>query len=725
MTQHPSEHGPAAVANEAAEFRPYIPAEQAVPEFSFKAVIWGAIFGVIFGAVTVYLGLRAGLTVSASIPIAVLSISILRWLGKLGMGRPTILENNIVQTTGSAGESVAAGVVFTIPALIFLGFRDAFEYWRIFFLALVGGWLGVLFMIPLRRYLIVKEHRALKYPEGKACADVLVAGEKGGSFAGKVFSGFGLGIVYKLFNEGLLAWRPRPAYQPGWYPGGSIAADVTPEYFGVGYIIGPRVAGTIFAGGVLSWLVLIPLIKFFGQHIPEAIFPATQPIAELAPAQIWSAYIRSIGAGAVAAAGTITLGRTMPTIVESFRAAFKDLLKGAEARRAFTRTDRDMPLTVVAGGSLVLMLAIWGVLSLLIHPGHTGSNFVAALLLTGFGFIFVTVSSRIVGLIGSSANPISGMTIATLIAVSLIFLAVGWTGGSYAAVALSVGAVVCIAAANAGATSQDLKTGFLIGATPWKQQIGLMIGVTFSVLVIGGTMLLLNRAYTRIHPVVFEDVRLGDEIRPVEEIEHEGRTYLLVNVLGSARIPDGAYLLDEDAQAIRFQEISGIGSRDLPAPQATLMATVINGILTRKLQWGLVLFGIFIVLTLELCGVRSLAFAVGSYLPISTTAPIFVGGLVKYAVEKIWKVPEAEAESGSGALFAAGLIAGGSIGGLILAGVIGSAFDARFGYSLLDGESVGTTYWPGIANSHIVALLVFFVMAGALFMVGRKRQTLE
>jgi putative OPT family oligopeptide transporter len=712
-------------ASPGARFQPYIPSDQAVPEFSFKAVVWGAIFGVIFGAVTVYLGLRAGLTVSASIPIAVLSISILRWLGKLGMGRPTILENNIVQTTGSAGESVAAGVVFTIPALLFLGFRDEFEYWRIFFLALTGGWLGVLFMIPLRRYLIVKEHGVLKYPEGKACADVLVAGEKGGSFAGKVFSGFGLGIGYKLLNEGLLAWRPRPAYQPGWYPGSSMAADVTPEYLGVGYIIGPRVAGTIFAGGVLSWLVLIPLIKFFGQHIPEAIFPATLPIADLTPAQIWSSYIRSIGAGAVAAAGTITLGRTMPTIVASFRSAFKDLLEGGAHRQTLTRVDRDMPLTVVAAGSFVLMLAIWGVLNFLIHPGHVGSNLASAVLLTGFGFIFVTVSSRIVGLIGSSANPISGMTIATLIAVSLIFLAVGWTGGSYAAVALSVGAVVCIAAANAGATSQDLKTGFLVGATPWKQQVGLMVGVTFSVLVIGGTMLLLNRAYTRIQPAEFENVRVGEDVRAIETVEHQGRSYLLVNVIGSARIPDGAYLLDEEAEAIRFQEISGIGSRDLPAPQATLMATVINGILTRRLQWGLVLFGIFIVVTLELCGVKSLAFAVGSYLPISTTAPIFAGGLIKYAVEKIGKVPEAEAESGSGALFAAGLIAGGSIGGLILASVIGSAIDARFGYSLLDGKSVGTTLWPSIAESHIVGLLAFAAMAGTLFLVGRKRQIID
>lgn len=694
-------------------FRPYIPPEQEVPEFSFKAIFWGVLFGVIFGAVTVYLGLRAGLTVSASIPIAVLSISILRALGRLKwFGRPTILENNIVQTTGSAGESIAAGVVFTLPALIFLGFRSEFEYWRIFFLALVGGWLGVLFMIPLRRYLIVKEHGQLKYPEGQACADVLVAGEKGGSMAGKVFAGLGLGAVYKLAMGGARFWPDTPTWHPRFYPGGTLAGAITPEYLGVGYIIGARVAGTLFAGGVLSWLVLIPLIKFFGQHIPEPIFPATARIADLSPLDIWRAYIRSIGAGAVAAAGTITLGRTIPTIVASFRSAVRDLLKGGEERRALARTDRDIPLVAVAAGSLALMLALWGLLALLLNPGSSG-NFFSSILLVVFGFIFVTVSSRIVGLIGTSANPISGMTIATLIAVCLIFMGVGWTGGAYAAVALSVGGVVCIAAANAGATSQDLKTGFLVGATPYKQQLGLMIGATFSVLAIGGTMILLNRVYTKVQPANFGSVEVGPEVKRVAPIRYEGKTYTLVNVIGSRQIPDGEYLLDEEARAIRFQQVPGIGSQEFPAPQATLMATVINGILTRKLQWGLVLFGIFIVVTLELCGVRSLAFAVGSYLPISTTAPIFFGGVVKYLVEKIWKIPEQEAESGSGALFAAGLIAGGSIGGLILAATVGFKVDQAL--------AVGPKYFPGLADSTALALMMFLAMATLLFFIGRKR----
>jgi uncharacterized oligopeptide transporter (OPT) family protein len=358
------------------------------------------------------------------------------------------------------------------------------------------------------------------------------------------------------------------------------------------------------------------------------------------------------------------------------------------------------------------MLAIWALLALRLNRGSSG-NFFSAVLLVVFGFVFVTVSSRIVGLIGSTSNPISGMTIATLIAVCLIFLSVGWTGGAYAAVALSVGAVVCIAADNAGNTSQDLKTGFLVGATPYKQQLALMIGATFSVLVIGGTMILLNRVYTRIHPASFDHVEVGPEIRRVGTISYQEKTYTLVNVIGSLRIPDGDYLYDDQARAIRFQQIQGIGSADFAAPQATLMATVINGILTRKLQWGLVMFGIFVVITLELCGVRSIAFAVGSYLPISTTAPIFGGGVVKFLVEKIGKIPEGEAESGSGALLAAGLIAGGSIGGLALAALVGFSVDQKV--------ALGTKLWPRVADSNLLALVIFLALAAVLFAAGRQK----
>src|SRR6202140_3876871 len=476
------------------EFRPFVDESSALAEFTIRAVVLGALFGLLFGAVTVYVGLRAGLTVSASIPISVLSISILR-----AFGRSTILENNIVQTTGSAGESVAAGVIFTLPALIFLGFSLNTEYWRVFFLALIGGWLGVLFMIPLRRQLIVKEHGNLTFPEGTACADVLVAGERGGSFAGSVFWGLGGGGVYPWLMNSMQMWPAQPEYQPKWLPGASFRAAITSEYLGVGYIIGPKTAGTIFAGGVFSWLVLMPAIKFFGQNMPGPLYPSTVPIAQMSPDQIWSSYIRPIGAGAVAAAGLITLLRTLPTIVSALTAGLKDV----RAQRAGNapqagRLERDLPMKFVLIGSIVLVAMIWALLTFKPIPGAgTGllSNLAAALLVLVFGFLFVTVSCRICGLIGTSSNPVSGMTIATLMATCAMFLVTGWTGGAYAALAITIGGVVAIASANAGATSQDLKTGYLVGATPRRQQIGLIVGVLTSTLVIGGTLFLLDKTY--------------------------------------------------------------------------------------------------------------------------------------------------------------------------------------------------------------------------------------
>ncbi|HEY5615191.1 MAG TPA: oligopeptide transporter, OPT family, partial [Bacteroidota bacterium] len=429
------------------KFEPFIPASQDVSEFSVKAIILGAFFGILFGAVTVYLGLRAGLTVSASIPIAVLSISVLR-----AFGRGTILENNIVQTTGSAGESVAAGVIFTLPALIFLGFP--LEYTRIFILAMIGGWLGVLFMIPLRRQLIVKEHGNLTYPEGTACADVLIAGEKGGSFAGRVFAGLGIGGVYAFLMHAMGFWRSTAEYRPSWFQGATVRAEVTPEYLGVGYIIGPKVAGTLFAGGVFSWLLMMPAIKFFGGQLSEPLYPSTIPIAEMSASQLWSSYIRPMGAGAVAAAGLITLMRTIPTIVDAFKAGLKDFsAQRGGMETAASRTEHDLPMNIVVIGSIVLVLLIWGLLTFMPIPGaETGifSNILSAFLVIIFGFLFVTVSSRIVGLIGSSANPVSGMTIATLMATCALFLIAGWTGGAYSALAITIGCVVCVAAANAG-----------------------------------------------------------------------------------------------------------------------------------------------------------------------------------------------------------------------------------------------------------------------------------
>ncbi len=691
-----------------APFQPFVPAHVSQAEFTFRAVFLGAILGLIFGAVTVYLALVAGLTVSASIPVAVLAISIFKWLGK-----STILENNIVQTTGSAGESIAAGVVFTLPALIFLGFPLGVpEVPRVLLLALVGSVLGVLFMIPLRHQLNVAEHGTLTYPEGTACADVLVAGEKGGSFAGKVFAGFGLGLVYKLLNQALLFWQPRPIYQPEWYPGATLAASVTPEYLGVGYIIGPRTAGMIFAGGVLSWLVTIPMIKFFGQGLTAPIFPGTVPIREMDAFALWNSYIRPIGAGAVATAGLFTLSRTLPTIVRALRTTLSQLRKGKAAAEpvAAIRTERELPGTVIFGGSLAMIVIVWALLAWRVNPGVHG-NLIASILVVFFGFLFVTVSARIVGLIGASANPISGMTIATLMLTSLLFVAAGWTTGAYPAVALSIGGIVCIAAAVGGATSQSLKTGFLVGATPRRAEVGMIIGALTSVLVIGFTLVLLNKAYTRVEPLVMQDVQLSAEMKLVGEAAHEGKSYQVINVIGSHIIPDGRYFYDPTAHRIEFQERVGIGSERLPAPQAVLMSTVINGILRQSLPWGLVLLGVFIVVVMELCGVRSLAFAVGSYLPISTTAPIFCGGVVSWLLARIYKRQEGEVSSG--ALFAAGLIAGGSIGGLILAGLVGSRVDQKV--------AIGTKYWPALANSSVFGLLVFVMMAAILFLVGRKK----
>src|SRR5262245_50345300 len=468
------------------KFQPYVPDNDTRPEFTARAVILGGIFGLIFGAVTVYVGLRAGLTVAASIPIAVLSISILR-----AFGNASILENNIVQTTGSAGESVAGGVIFTLPARIFLGF--GLDYWRITMLALIGGCLGVCFMIPLRRQLIVKEHGNLLYPEGTACADVLIAGDKGGSFAKRVFAGLGLGALYTFFqNENMFAvWPSTPTYNPKWLPGGSFRANTTTEYLGVGYIIGPRIAGVIFSGGVFAWLVVMPAIKFFGSHLTANLYPGTKLIADMSPDLLWRIYIRPMGAGAVAAAGLITLLRTLPTIIGALRAGAKDLAAGAAGAMGQRRTEQDIPLSRALLGAGILMLMMWGMLTFFAIPGaHTSvvENFFAALLVVIFGFLFVTVSSRITGLIGTSSNPISGMAIATLMATCAIFLLLGWTEPAFFALAITIGGVVCIASANAGNTSQDLKTGFLVGATPSKQQLALFVGVIVSVFAIGATL---------------------------------------------------------------------------------------------------------------------------------------------------------------------------------------------------------------------------------------------
>jgi putative OPT family oligopeptide transporter len=633
----------------ASGFQPYVPATQSPAEFTLKAIVIGVLFGLLFGASTVYLGLRAGLTVSASIPIAVLAISVLKKLGG-----STILENNIVQTIGSAGESIAGGVVFTVPALIFLlpygpGY---FRYFQITMLAMAGGLLGILMMVPLRRALIVKEHGILPYPEGAACADVLVAGERGGELAATVFKGLGVGALWKALSWIVQIFRTVVGYsmaRTSFFPNATVNLDISPEYMGVGYVIGPRIAGVMFAGGVLSWLVLLPLLSILGRYltVPFPPVPASGlRLDQMSAQQIWSAYIRYTGAGAVLAAGIITLIKTIPTIVSSFRDSMKDFGAGASAAMKL-RTERDIPLGIVAGGSLLLAVL------LAVLPGMpTQGNFLAAILVVVFGFFFVTVSSRITGLIGTSSNPISGMTIATLILTCSIFVALGWTGDAYAPIAICVGAIVCIAAAQAGGTSQDLKTGYLVGATPIYQQIGLVFGVMTSALVIGMTTLYLHG-------------------------------------------------------------VMQIGSTSLPAPQATLMATIIKGLLSQNLPWGLVLVGVFISVTLELCGIRSLSFAVGSYLPIATTAPIFVGGLVRAYVERKTATSE-ESEVGAGTLFSSGLIAGGSLAGILYAILFGRNIIA-------EAESV-TGVIPFIhegTSGMIAGALLFLALA---LILGRAAQ---
>ncbi|HVH86659.1 MAG TPA: oligopeptide transporter, OPT family [Terriglobales bacterium] len=721
-----------------AAFEPYVPPSAKLGEFTPRALILGSLFGILFGGVTVYVGLRAGLTVSASIPIAVLSISILR-----AFGRATVLENNIVQTTGNAGQSVASGVIFTLPALIFLGFK--LEVARIFLLSLVGGLIGVFFMIPLRRQLIVKEHDVLKYPEGTACADVLIAGDRGGSFASRVFWGLGLGALYTLFqNENLFsAWPSTPTWDLTSYPGASIRASTTSEYLGVGYIIGPRVAGVIFAGGVFSWLVLMPAIHFFGSGLPNAIYPGTVPIAQMSPTDLWRTYVRPMGAGAVAAAGLITLLKTIPTIVSALQASLKQL-GGGKGDRSNLRTEDDLPILVTVGGSVLLIVMMWAFLTFKPIPGAQTSmlaNIAAAIFVVVFGFLFVTVSSRITGLIGSSANPVSGMTIATLMATSAIFLALHWTAPAFGALVLAVGGVVCIASSNAGDTSQDLKTGYLLGATPKAQQAALLIGVTISTFAVGYTLTGMNKGLEEFRPLAkqidinhlppgvsleenngqrtFDRDHFSYRDSQGRQITQSGSDYYLLNAINSPAVANGKYLYNPRTAQIEVQWIQGIGSERAAAPQAQLMSTVINGILTRKLPWGLVMLGVFLVFVVELLGIRSLAFAVGAYLSIGTTLAIFVGGVVRWLVDTSAKragETPAESEVSPGSLFASGLIAAGGIMGLLGIGVKLIESTGK----LPENSLAWGTKFPATANSNILAVITFVALAASLYYFARK-----
>ncbi|MBT1696916.1 oligopeptide transporter, OPT family [Fulvivirgaceae bacterium PWU4] len=676
---------------ESKTFKPYVPPELNVAEFTAKSIIFGSLFGILFGSSTVYLALKAGLTVTASIPIAVIAIT----LGRKFL-KTTILENNIIQTTGSAGESIAAGVAFTLPGFLFLSpgadgksvGEGYFDYLTILILAAFGGMLGTMMMIPLRRSLIVKEHGTLPYPEGTACASVLQAGEKGGVFAQTAFTGMGVAFVYALLQKVFFVISEMPSYVTSaankYWPSAATRGEITPEYLGVGYIIGPRISGVLVAGSVLAWWAIIPLLSTL--VAPDTIAlqlvklgnlasmttaggygnwnPETHTFGNYADA-LYRAYIRQIGAGAVAAGGFITLLKTIPTIISSFRESVGSLKEKGEA--SIARTDRDYSFKVVIFGSIVLVLLTS------ILPGIPGDGvfqkLLIGILVVIFGFFFVTVSSRIVGLVGTSNNPISGMTIATLMGTCLIFTSVGWSGKFYEPLAIVVGGMICIAAANAGGTSQDLKTGYIVGATPKYQQLALFIGAIVSSIAIG----------------------------------------LVIRVLDT---PTPEMLANNIHHAI--------GGDDFPAPQATLMATLTRGILSFNLDWQFVMVGVFIAVTLELCNIKALAFAIGLYLPLSTTLPIFAGGALKGYVD--WRAERKgeradDNELSRGSLFATGLIAGGAITGVIAA-VLGVFYREEMRRMSLEHFMTETFSLNGYM---ILGTLFFFTMMFMLYRLAVKK----
>jgi len=705
--------------------QPFVPATQAQPELTVVPLLVGSLLGVVFGASSMYLVLKVGLTVSASIPVAVLSITIFRALSKaLRVRNATILENNIVQTTGSAGESIAFGVGVTMPALLILGYN--MEIGRVMLVSVLGGLLGILMMIPLRRALIVKEHKKLIYPEGTACAEVLISGEKGGTTAKTVFAGFFVGGLFKLLYSGLRLFKETTTRVLGaWYPGAAVSMDVAPELMGVGYIIGTRTSMVMGAGGVLSSLVLIPAIKLFGGAMEKPVYPATKLIRDMDIGEIWHDYVLFIGVGAVAAGGIISLVRSLPLIVSGAVRGLQSL-RGSGGASGPLRTDKDLPLWLVGAGSLVIVLACWLAPALKL-------NILGGVLILVFGFLFVTVSSRLTGEIGSSSNPISGMTVATLLLTALIFVALGWTSTPYKVTALSVAAVVCISASNGGTTSQDLKTGYLIGATPWKQQVAILIGAFLSAVFIGFVILALNDAGTIFAARSYPDfkVNVAELTEPKEKLHgpeaaaDPGEYHVLRLREPQGGVPAGKYLVD-DSGSIKYLVDPGINGalkvRDngtevtkFTAPKATLMAFIIEGIMSGKLPWSLVLLGVFISVVLELCAISSLAFAVGVYLPISTSTPIMLGGLVRWLVGLASgrRVSDAEAESGPGVLASSGLIAGGAIAGTLVAFL---SFSDRIVNGMNLSHLVGA-----VAESDLAAFLLFLGLAAFLFLVAGER----
>ena len=624
--------------------KPYVPDEARIPEFTWPAVLLGAVLGIVFGASSLYLVLKVGLTVSASIPVAVMSITLFRLFSRMfGLRPATILENNIVQTTGSAGESIAFGVGVTMPALMLLGFE--MDVGRVMVVSVLGGMLGILMMIPLRRAFIVKQHGILKYPEGTACADVLIVGEQGGSSATTVFVGFGIAAAYQFLWQGLKLWKEIPARPPLVQRRGARHRSES-RVLGVGYIIGTKISCVMVAGGVLSAFVLIPGIRLFGDGLLQPLYPGKTPISQMSEYDIWKNYVLYIGAGAVAAGGIISLFQALPLIFGSIRSAFADL-RGGDGGAKARRTDRDMPLWVVFVGGILLMVAIWAT-----TPLHKVIPWVpqlemsiwAAILIVLFGFLFVTVSSRLTGEIGSSSNPISGMTVATLLLTCTIFLLLGKDHPEDRLAALSVAAVVCIAASNGGTTSQDLKTGYLVGATPKAQQWAILAGSISSALAIGLILIALNKAETIYSNKNLPQPRVAIDVASLTEIGQAPADNTAYHVWCATEgnpqdVPQGEYLVDNSGR-IAYLVDPGINGKlprkngvSFTSPKARLMAFITDGILNRNLPWELVLLGVAIAIVLELCSVPSLPFAVGVYLPLSSSTPIFVGGLVRWIAD--------------------------------------------------------------------------------------------
>jgi putative OPT family oligopeptide transporter len=745
-----------------ADFKPYVPDKVTMPEFTWPAVLVGAILGIIFGASSLYLLLKVGMTVSASVPIAVLSITLFRAFSKtFGFRRATILENNIVQTTGSAGESIAFGVGVTMPALLLLGFE---MHWvRVMTVSVLGGLLGILMMIPLRRAFIVRQHGKLKYPEGTACAEVLVAGEKGGSSAKMVFIGFGIASLYKILTQAFKLWPGEP--EQNLYTvaengrkiglkGAQISGDLSPEMLGVGYLIGPRIACLMMAGAVLSFFVIGPLIATFGENLNTPVAPARSLIDEdtgldkgmirnMDPNDIYKNYLRYIGAGAVAAGGIISMVRALPLIISSILAGLRDLRATGGNGTSAGRTERDMPIQVVVFGCLALVIVLAAVPQL--GLGLSLQGVLGALMILLFGFLFVTVSSRLTGEVGSSSNPISGMTIATLLLTCLIFVLIGRRDTMAMLTALSVAGVVCIASSNGGTTSQDLKTGFLVGATPKYQQYAILVGTLTSAVVIGGTMLALNAGGTHYTkkgvpdltvqvPADAPEQKVGQPYTGQDDKQY--RTVYLAEGQYPGVTP-GWYLADSAGRLaykidvpIKREAKKMDNGEEAPepfkAPQPQLFALIIEGILGGKLEWALVIAGALIAVVIELMGVGSLPVAVGMYLGLSTATPIFFGGLLRWVSDR-WRgvsASEAETETSPGVLLSSGYIAGGTLCGLLYGFLVMGLRPDRIKALMLANRWFSPDYVSGeLASAKWASVAAFALLAWFLVWIGTKKST--